>query len=346
VAQSIKNLQDAGAIGVVIGNTSNSAPQGLSFDGDPTGLSIPALTIDTNDATQLRDALCPGTGPGCGAGGETVSGALADSPGEWGALRVIDVTNPAAPTLRGSYTPPAAKLFPPPDLGVYAVHHAVARGSTAFVAGNANGLRAIDLNSADPTEIASFVPPDTPDPTNEIPAKAMVVGVGTAENGSIVISDVNSGLYVLKLTPPATPPPPPTTPSTTPPTTPPVVVPKPPPATASTRRRGTLSAKVTNAVDLRAPFRFRTTGRLTLPSAIAKSVGCKGRVSVQVKRGAVTLSTRRVTLRKDCTYAVTVSFANARRFAKVKRLKFTVRFAGNSRVSPTTAPVRFARVRR
>jgi len=344
VAQSVKNLQDAGAVGVVIGNTSNAAPQGLSFDGDPTGLTIPALSIDTNDATQVRDAVCPGTGPGCGTGGETLRSALVDSPGEWGALRVVDITNPAAPTLRGSYTPPGAKVFPPPDLGVYAVNHAIARGSTGFVAGNANGLRAIDLASANPTEIASFVPPDTPDPTRQIPGKAMVVGVGTAENGSIVISDVNSGLYVLKLTPAASPPPPP---PSTPPTTPPGVTPKPPsPPSSVVRRRGRLSATVTKAVDLRAPFRFRTSGRLTLPSGIAKSVGCKGRVSVQVKRGTVTLSTRRVFLRKDCSYAVTVSFANARRFARVKRLRFTARFAGNPRVSPTTAPARFARVRR
>lgn len=103
---------------------------------------------------------------------------------------------------------------------------------------------------------------------------------------------------------------------------------------------------MTKAVDLRAPFRFRISGRLTLPSGVAKSVGCTGRVSVQVKRGSVTLSTRRVALRKDCTYAVSVSFANARRFAQVKRLKFTARFVGNSRVSPTTAPARFARVQR
>ena len=107
-----------------------------------------------------------------------------------------------------------------------------------------------------------------------------------------------------------------------------------------------LSARVTPSADLRASFRFVTSGRLTLPIGVAKSVGCKGRVSVQVKRGSVTLSTRRVTLRKDCTYAVTVSFANARRFARVKRLKLTARFAGNARVLPATAPARFARVRR
>lgn len=103
---------------------------------------------------------------------------------------------------------------------------------------------------------------------------------------------------------------------------------------------------MTPASDVRAKFRFRTSGRLTLPSGISRSTGCKGRVSVQVKRGSVTLSTRRVSLRKDCTYSSTVTFSDARRFAKVKRLKLTARFLGNTRVSPATAPARLARVRR
>ncbi|MDQ3632360.1 MAG: VCBS repeat-containing protein [Actinomycetota bacterium] len=115
--------------------------------------------------------------------------------------------------------------------------------------------------------------------------------------------------------------------------------------TARARRKGTLSARVT-AADLRAPFRFRTTGRLALPSRIARSVGCTGRVSVQIKRGSATISTRRVSLRKDCTFSSQVSFINARRFARVERLKFIARFLGNKLVSPATAPTRLARVRR
>ncbi len=205
-AEATKRLQDDGAIGVVIGNTSTRAPQAFSFDGDPAGLTIPTSAIDTGDANAVRDALCPApsTAPTtftveCSAGGAPLSGAMVDRKGAWGALRVVDVTDPAAPTLRGIYRPPTSKVFPPPDLGVYSVHHAVARGSTAFLAGHANGLRVLDLTSANPREIASFVPPDTPDPTHEIPAKANVTGVDVAANGAIVVSDTNSGLYVLAL---------------------------------------------------------------------------------------------------------------------------------------------------
>lgn len=103
-------------------------------------------------------------------------------------MRVVDVTN-------------SAKVFPPPDLGVYSVHHAIARGSIGYVAAHANGLRAIDLTSANLAELGSFVPPDIPDPTGEIPAKANVTGVDVAANGAIVVSDTNSGLYVLGLEP-------------------------------------------------------------------------------------------------------------------------------------------------
>ena len=134
------------------------------------------------------------------------------------------------------------------------------------------------------------------------------------------------------------------------PLTPPAVDPPllPPPVVVTpTRRSGRLSATVTPARELRAPFSFRTRGTLTLPSAITKLVGCIGRVSVQVKRGNVTISTRRVTLSKSCTYSSRVTFANSRRFGRtIKRLKFTARFLGNARVLPTAATPRYSRIRR
>lgn len=216
------------------------------------------------------------------------------------------------------------------------------------MAGHANGLRAIDLTSADPKEIDAFVSPDSPDPSGSIPGEANVVGVDVAANDSIVVSDVNSGVYVLRLRPPPGPPPPPSPSPSPQQPAPSAVVPKAPtpPTTTPARRRGRLSARVTPGTDRRAPFRFRTSGRLTLPSGISRSVGCKGRVSVQIKRGSATLSTRRVTLARNCTYSARVQFVNPRRFGRAKRLKFTVRFLGNARVARTTATARFARVRR
>ncbi len=120
----------------------------------------------------------------------------------------------------------------------------------------------------------------------------------------------------------------------------------PPAAAAIVRKRGRLSAAVTPSSDLRPAYVFRTSGRLTLPAGVSKAAGCKGRISVQVKRGAVTISTRRPSLTSNCTYSSRVTFANKRRFGTAAKLKFTVRFRGNARISPAIAPVRFARVRR
>ena len=199
-----KEAENRGAIGVIVGGTSTSIPQTPSLDGDPPagGLSTPTMGIDTGDATALRDSLCPAPatpGTGCGPGGETANGAMVDSKGDWGALRVVDVGNPAAPTLRGTYRTPTADVFPPPDRGIYSVHHAVGgTGNSAYVAAHADGVRVIDLASPTLAERGSFVPPDTPDPTSSIPPKAHVTGVDAGPGGTIVISDTNSGLYVLR----------------------------------------------------------------------------------------------------------------------------------------------------
>ena len=142
-------------------------------------------------------------------------------------------------------------------------------------------------------------------------------------------------------TPPA-PPAPPAAPLATPAATPAAA----PVAAPIVRKRGRLSAAVTPSSDLRPAYVFRASGRLTLPAGVSKAAGCKGRVSVQVKRGAVTISTRRASLTRNCTYSSRVAFANKRRFGTAAKLKFTVRFLGNARVSPAIARARFARVRR
>ena len=111
---------------------------------------------------------------------------------------MLDVTNPAAPTERTVFRTRRSLQMPPPDYrGIYSVHHAVTEGERAYVAWNSDGLRVLDLGSGVPSEIGSFVPPDSVDPTGTIPAKARVVGVAHTPT-HIVISDVNSGLWVLE----------------------------------------------------------------------------------------------------------------------------------------------------
>lgn len=128
---------------------------------------------------------------------------------------------------------------------------------------------------------------------------------------------------------------------------PPIGLPPPPgEADVVARRRGRLSSLVSPARDLRAPFVFRISGRLTLPVGVPRATGCRGTVTVRVKRGLSTIATRRASLTRSCTYRVRISFANRARLRSAKRLRFTVRFGGNARVLPATARARFGRVRR
>jgi hypothetical protein len=198
----VKRAQDAGAVAVVM-RRQGAVPEALSESGNPRvggGISIPMIQVDTPDGNALRTTLCPAVSSGACTGGTPVTGAMIDAKGEWGGLNVIDITNPAIPALRSTYRTPGAGVFPPPDLGVYSAHHALGSGNRVFLASHSDGLRVLDIsNPAVPVEVASFVPPDRPDPRNEIPGKALVTGVALAGN-HVVITDVHSGLFVLGLT--------------------------------------------------------------------------------------------------------------------------------------------------
>jgi predicted esterase len=109
---------------------------------------------------------------------------------------------------------------------------------------------------------------------------------------------------------------------------------------ARVRPRG-VSARVSR----RAAYRFRTSGRVLLPTGVTRAQACgSGVVSVQVKRGRRGLSTRRGTLRRDCTFASTIAF-RARRLLGHPRLRFVVRFHGNRALLAASARSRSARAR-
>jgi Ca2+-binding RTX toxin-like protein len=107
-----------------------------------------------------------------------------------------------------------------------------------------------------------------------------------------------------------------------------------------------LSARLTPARDTRAPFAFRTSGRVTLPAGVTPSQACTaGQVSVQAKAGSRTLSTRRVSLRRDCTYTSSVTFSSRSRFGRSRSLRFTARFLGNTVLRAARATSRTGQVR-
>ncbi|MGH9164799.1 MAG: hypothetical protein ACRDZW_04705, partial [Acidimicrobiales bacterium] len=206
-----KRAQEEGALGGIFTNTgdrpfaaSGNPPVGwpsepIDQEQAPNAeLSIPSIQISKAASDELRTALCPAVANGLCTGGKKVTGALVDRAGEWGGLRIIDTTDQAKQTEVATYRTANARIMPPPDYrGIYSVHHALVEESRAYVAWNSDGLRILDLsNPAMPAEIASFVPPDTVDPTGTVPAKALVTGVATTAR-HVVISDINSGLWVL-----------------------------------------------------------------------------------------------------------------------------------------------------
>ncbi|HWI07669.1 MAG TPA: hypothetical protein VNT54_09155, partial [Solirubrobacteraceae bacterium] len=118
------------------------------------------------------------------------------------------------------------------------------------------------------------------------------------------------------------------------------------PNAAPARRKGRLSSTLRPTRDLRAPFVFHLSGRLTLPAGVPAAAGCRGRVTVRVQRGRVTIATRRVWLSRSCRYRARIVIANRKRVRTAKRLRVTARFAGNARVLPASGRARLARVRR
>jgi hypothetical protein len=196
-SDKVLRAQKAGAIAVIFAQTVMSPI--FSPDGSPAGITIPAYMMGRVDSDAVRAAACPTVVANTCSGHRPVIATMIDRPGEWGALRVLDLTNPAFPTSLATYHTINSRRFPPPDLGVYAPNRAVANGDVAYVAWNSDGLRALDVSSGVPRELGSFVPPDTADPTHSIPSKAYVQGVAVAGCGEVVITDVNSGLYLLSV---------------------------------------------------------------------------------------------------------------------------------------------------
>lgn len=85
-------------------------------------------------------------------------------------------------------------------------------------------------------------------------------------------------------------------------------------------------------------LRLRTTGRVAPPAGLSARDACSfGIVTVSVKSGTRTVSTRLSELRPDCTYISTVTFRVRSRLGR-RILSVGTRFAGNDRLLRRSAP--------
>lgn len=208
IAERALLAQSRGARAVVILQTSATGPAAFSPDGDPSGIRIPVIMIDKLVGDSLRAELCQSLSSGRCVTTHRIAATMRDGRGEWGALRVIDVTDPAVPREVGLYRTPDSRIFPPRDLRVISPQRATVHGQFAAVPWNSDGVRVLDLSEGAPREIASFIPPDAADPTGVLPARPYVVSVaqltippsspGAKSREYLVVSDINSGIYVLE----------------------------------------------------------------------------------------------------------------------------------------------------
>jgi Ca2+-binding RTX toxin-like protein len=103
-----------------------------------------------------------------------------------------------------------------------------------------------------------------------------------------------------------------------------------------------LTLKLSPSRDTHAPYTFNASGKLTLPAPVARTQGCNnGDVTITVKAGSKTVTTRHASLSRNCEYKLKIKFAHR----PATRLKFTARFTGNDVMQATSAPSRTGRTK-
>jgi hypothetical protein len=130
----------------------------------------------------------------------------------WGFLRVFDKAS--GKQVAKFDDAPNVHAFPPPD-GDWSIHNNEVVGDRSYASWYSNGVVALDLGPLgrgrprDPVKVGQFVPPGAPSHSEFVRSGvAEVWGVAVAEHdrGTVLfLSDMNSGLWIVKPTGPAAP---------------------------------------------------------------------------------------------------------------------------------------------
>ncbi len=127
----------------------------------------------------------------------------------YGYLRVYDMQNPSSPVQIGEYRTPDSRGANDQAAGDYVIHNPLLVGTTVYASWYSDGVRVIDVaDPANPTEVAYFVPPAVKNPVSPsqrgvLTNTAQVWGVAVDDDtGLVYISDMNSGLWILRQTGP------------------------------------------------------------------------------------------------------------------------------------------------
>jgi hypothetical protein len=171
---------------VLLGDTDYAADE----DGD-------AHSSSYDDARQLLftadEDFCKNSGPDIEQG--------------YGYLRVYDVSDMNSPEQIGEYRTPNSFGLGALGSGDYTIHNPMVHDETVYVSWYSDGIRVLDATDpTDPTEMAHFVPPATQNPVKPsqrgvLSQTPQVWGVYyDAERDLVLGSDMNSGLWILRVT--------------------------------------------------------------------------------------------------------------------------------------------------
>lgn len=185
-----------GAIAVLLGNTATDHHGGgpsTLFSGDSlapvdAGVFIPIISTTREMALSIIGDI---------GEDEVVTANVEDRAETWGALRVFDISG-SAPVQTAIANAPHTNVLTPGE-GLYHAVNTVWKGNGALTAWMSDGLRQVDLSDRTAPQFGSFyVPPAVADPTGNYPTVPLVVDVERWKN-KVVITDINGGLYVLRL---------------------------------------------------------------------------------------------------------------------------------------------------
>lgn len=123
----------------------------------------------------------------------------------WGYPRFYDISEPANPVLLSTFKLPSTTEFPPPaEFGFFSVHDPKVRGRLAYFSWYSEGVVILNISRPEnPRLVAQFVPEPAADPQGffgppevEFP---IVWGVFPYGERLVLVSDINSGLWILRL---------------------------------------------------------------------------------------------------------------------------------------------------
>jgi hypothetical protein len=190
----VARAQLAGAIGAIVYNNEANGETPFLMGGDNpvvlgspdvigTAVTIPGISVVRSTGILLRD----GTPPVTARAAAVFNG--------WGALRFIDISDPANPVLLSTFATPNTNNEDVALDGTWSVHNPEWHGTKVFVSWYSDGIRVLDVRDPTaPEEVAFWVGAGAP-------ADAPPVNIWSVvpHEGLLLASDRNYGLYILKL---------------------------------------------------------------------------------------------------------------------------------------------------